>query len=456
MSPHFTPFRFAVSALICVASLGVAPGARAYTTEGVSWVGATTTVYYILPNGSTAESTAVLDGMQEWNDATAFKYVAVAGSADPCDSTKPNGVAFGATSCGDSFGSTTLAVTTYEYDPSTNLLTHAGIVFNDNTTFSVYDGPLQSFATDFKRVATHELGHMLGMNHENDPDIPAIMAPTVSNVDRPTADDIAGVQSIYGPVSAAQTSLVSAVLPASRSVLVNATATAFATIVNAGAQVANGCTLALASPISAAFSYQTTSAATNQPTGSPNQPAAIAVGGSQSFIFSITPTAFLNPTDVGLTMQCANAPAAPSTVGLNTLLLSASTTPTLDIVALAATAQNDGYVHIGAGQGAGAFALATVNLGASGTVTASADTGTTKLPLTVTLCQTNPATGQCLSPAGPTAQLVIDTNDTPTFSIFVNSTASISPDPANSRIFVRFRDSGGATRGSTSVAVTSF
>ena len=154
-------------------------------------------------------------------------------------------------------------------------------------------------------------------------------------------------------------------------------------------------------------------------------------------------------------MQCATAPAAPSTVGLNTLLLSASTVPAPDVVALAATIQNDGYVHIGLNQGSGAFAVATVNLGAGAAIVASADTGDAVLPLTVDLCQTNPVTGQCISPIGPSVQTDIATNATPTFGVFLSSTATVAPDPANKRIFVRFRDSGGVTRGSTSVAVTS-
>jgi hypothetical protein len=37
----------------------------------------------------------------------------------------------------------------------------------------------------------------------------------------------------------------------------------------------------------------------------------------------------------------------------------------------------------------------------------------------------------------------------------LSSTATVAPDPANKRIFVRFRDANGVTRGSTSVAVTS-
>ncbi len=214
-----------------------------------------------------------------------------------------------------------------------------------------------------------------------------------------------------------------------------------------------GCSIALANPLAATFSYQTTGAG-NQPTGSPNVPATIAVSGSQSFIISVTPAPF-NAMDVPFNMQCANAPAASSTTGLNTLLLSTSNTPEPDIVALAATSESYGYVHLAFSDHSGAFAVAIVNLGATAAITASADTGTASLPLSVMLCQTDPTSGQCITPIGSTVPTTIAADTPPTFAIFIQaSTPTFVPDPANKRVFVRFRDSSGVTRGSTSVAVT--
>ena len=247
--------------------------------------------------------------------------------------------------------------------------------------------------------------------------------------------------------------IVAAVLPSSRSVQVGTAATAFATIINASSVTAAACGISLLTSLPATFTYQTTDPATNQVIGSPNTPVNIAAGAAQSYVFALTPSAPVGPTDVQLSFDCTNSDPAPINTGLNTLLLSASTTPVPDVVALAATPTNDGIVNIPGTNGTGAFAVATVNVGATGAITASADTGATSLPLTVSLCETNPATGQCISGIGSTVATTINANATPTFGIFVQASGNVPFDPAANRVFVRFEDGANVTRGSTSVAV---
>ena len=135
---------------------------------------------------------------------------------------------------------------------------------------------------------------------------------------------------------------------------------------------------------------------------------------------------------------------------MNTLLLTASSSPAADVIALAATANNTGILNVIGGTGA--FAVATFNVGAASTITASVDTGSTNLPLALGICQTNGA-GSCIGTAGPSVTLGIGTNATPTFAIFATAGGPIGFNPAANRIFVRFKDGAGVTRGATSVAV---
>src|SRR5262249_48711913 len=119
-----------------------------------------------------------------------------------------------------------------------------------------------------------------------------------------------------------------------------------------------------------------------------------------------------------------------------------------------ATPTGDGILHLPGAAGANAFAVATANVGAGGAITFSADTAGANLPLAISVCQTNPANGTCLGQAGSSANANIPMGATPTFAVFVQAMGSVPFDPANSRIFGRFKDAGGAIRGETSVAVT--
>jgi hypothetical protein len=259
-----------------------------------------------------------------------------------------------------------------------------------------------------------------------------------------------------GAFEAKELFVVAAILPSSRSVQVGSLASAFATIINAGQELATGCTISPLTSIPATFTYQITDPATNQVTGFGNAAVDIPARAAQSFIFALTPTAPINPTDVQLSFECTNANPAPIHSGVNTFLFSASATPVADIVALAATLNNDGIVNIPATNGTGVFAVATVNLGAGDGFTVSADTGGAILPVNIFICQTDPQTGACFSPpASSSVTTTILSNETPTFGLFVAAAGDVSFAPETNRVYVRFKDSNNITRGLTSVAVRS-
>jgi hypothetical protein len=114
------------------------------------------------------------------------------------------------------------------------------------------------------------------------------------------------------------------------------------------------------------FLYQTTDLATNVVIGTPNSPANIPAGGMRTFVIALTPFAAFEATEVVFRFAGLNTEEVGTILGVNTLLLSASPTPVPDIVALAATLDNNGIVTIPGATGTGVFAVATVNVGIGG------------------------------------------------------------------------------------------
>lgn len=292
--------------------------------------------------------------------------------------------------------------------------------------------------------------HTLPMADRDGDGIPdeADNCPVVFNPDQEDADgDCVGdvCEGTSPPIH-----LVAAVLPTERTALLGGPiVTAFATVINTGLTTAVACALAPITPIAANWSYQTTNAQ-NALIGTPNTPVAIPSGAAQSYVFAFAPNAPFGRTEIQLRFICVNSAPAPIVSGVNTFFLRATATPAPDVVALSATLNNDGIVRLSS---TGVFAVASVNVGAPGFITVSADTGGVSLPLSVAICQTNPATSICLAPPTSIVQTQINSGETPTFGFFVTGTAPVAFDPANNRIQVHFEGGGGG--GGTSVAVCS-
>ena len=272
----------------------------------------------------------------------------------------------------------------------------------------------------------------------------------------PLGTFVQGLNAAYGSPPG-NSALLAATLPGGRSVQLGAPATVFATMLNTGTAALNNCRVVLPAPVpqGLAMTFQTTDPRTNTPTGQPNQPVTIpGHDGAQTFVLAFQSSAaqLLSAQPVGF--NCDGTPPAPAATGIDTVDLDFTTGPVTDIIALAATASNNGIVTVPYSQsGYGAFALATVNAGAAGSLTVSADTGGFTLPVGMSICATNAATAQCLAPPAASVPVTIAAGATPTFSVFAKATASIALTPGASRIYVRFTDSSGVSHGSTSVAV---
>ncbi|HVJ54646.1 MAG TPA: NHL repeat-containing protein [Aliidongia sp.] len=258
--------------------------------------------------------------------------------------------------------------------------------------------------------------------------------------------------------TALPTPLVTSVLPGARSVQIGATPTMFANILNVGTTPLSNCGVALpaSSPAGLSIQFRTTDPATNTAIGTTGVAASLAAApaGSvsvQTFVLAFDSGAALARTGLPLEFACDGV--APATVmpGVNNADLIFSTSPVADVIALAATAKNDGIVHVPAG-GSGAFAVASINIGVAGNLIVAADTGGVSLPLTANICESQ-ANGQCLAAPASSLPITYAAGATPTFSVFITASGSIPLAAATSRIFVKFLDGAGALHGETSVAV---
>jgi hypothetical protein len=181
--------------LIAAAWLIVATPSGAYNYFGYRWPNGTTSFYVDIPGADGLWDSTFEAAMAEWNSRSVFRYTVFRNQfVDPCNNQdRKNGVAFSETNCGTAFGSTTLAVTsTFSISQTA---TDTRILFNSNRSWNVYTGAWRNNVNDFRRVAVHELGHALGLDHESN--VPAIMHPMAGNIEVPQDDDINGVNALY-------------------------------------------------------------------------------------------------------------------------------------------------------------------------------------------------------------------------------------------------------------------
>ena len=250
---------------------------------------------------------------------------------------------------------------------------------------------------------------------------------------------------------------LSALLPGSRSIGQSGTATAFATILNTSDTTAASCRINPITDVPATFEYFQTDPITNQAIGEPNPEIDIEANGSATLIFAFSPINTFASTEIEFDFSCGNAEAAATSVaGVNTFMLAALADPGADVVAVAATAGNSGIADISLTSQAGAFAVATTNVGVTETITVRADSGSAVLPVDLLVCESNPETGACLAPPTETVVVAMEASSTFTFSVFAllsENGAVMAFDPGANRAFVRFENSSGEVRGSTSVAL---
>lgn len=102
---------------------------------------------------------------------------------------------------GTDFDSSVLAITAYSARgvAPNQIFNQIDVVFNNTIFWDSYRGGLRVPRYDFRRVALHEFGHALGLDHSTANAAPKpIMTAIVSDTDDLQPDDLAGMRAIYG------------------------------------------------------------------------------------------------------------------------------------------------------------------------------------------------------------------------------------------------------------------
>jgi Matrixin len=160
-----------------------------------------------LRDGFTSFNDSAIDALKTWNP-----YLGAEGSlhlqfswvknspVTPAPGDDEMSVIFDNKVFGDNFGTGVLAVTLLAYRNGN--FEETDTVFNNAISWDSYRGPLTPPVFDFHRVAIHEFGHTVGLDHPDQAQpkqtVVAIMNSRVSDLDTLAQDDINGAAAIYG------------------------------------------------------------------------------------------------------------------------------------------------------------------------------------------------------------------------------------------------------------------
>jgi hypothetical protein len=158
-----------------------------------------------LADGSPSYDAVIENSLALWNEqiaGTQFSWTIVPPGSSASFGNQINNVLLSSKIYGDNFGTGVLAVTLT--DASGSQTTETDVLFNNANAFNSYRSTAYAAGAigyfDMHRIALHEFGHALGLDHPDDHNqtVDAIMNAHVSTLDSLQADDIAGAVSLYG------------------------------------------------------------------------------------------------------------------------------------------------------------------------------------------------------------------------------------------------------------------
>lgn len=213
--------KYTLRLLLSLLLLGMMHSAYSYELLGFKWPANSMKFDYDFKlNGKTRSPSGVSwnkafsDAAEAWNSRVKFTMQTTTNDpSHPCAGVGSypgdgfrNGAAFhhelcfqGRPSWTEDYGKRVLAVTiSYTFTDTPDETIETDMFFNTAVDWDIYDGALRA-RDDFRRVAKHELGHVLGLDHEDTK--PVLMRSLVGDIYNPQADDIAGAAALYGAVS---------------------------------------------------------------------------------------------------------------------------------------------------------------------------------------------------------------------------------------------------------------
>jgi len=171
---HISAMRFFLQIRVVLTSLFFlcAQPLWGYFLEGQSWTLDRTVAMQLslggpqaLSDGFGSFNESAQDALNIWNSHLVhLQFTAVLSSpVVPVQNDDEMSAFFSSTVFGDNFGSGTLAVTLLSFRGS--VMEETDTVFNNGVTWDSYRGILRPGVLDFLRVAIHEFGHTLGLDH---------------------------------------------------------------------------------------------------------------------------------------------------------------------------------------------------------------------------------------------------------------------------------------------------